>query len=86
MLPHPQGVVCEHVTIYCVKVCSLLRTLTVVEIEISIPALYRTLTTDVNEMLSRSQPPSVDDVEYLLDEAENPFEVDERLEELASEL
>ncbi|AEH35606.1 hypothetical protein [Halopiger xanaduensis] len=44
------------------------------------------VTTDVSEMLSRSQPPSVDDVEQLLDEAENPFEVDERLEELASEL
>ncbi|CCQ35172.1 hypothetical protein HLRTI_002296 [Halorhabdus tiamatea SARL4B] len=44
------------------------------------------VTTDVSEMLSRSQPPSVEDVEHLLDEAENPFEVDERLEELASEL
>jgi len=44
------------------------------------------ITTDVSEMLSRSQPPSVDDVEQLLDEAENPFEVDERLEELANEL
>jgi len=37
-------------------------------------------------MLSRSQPPSVDEVEQLLDDAENPFEVDERLEELANEL
>ncbi|QRY26069.1 hypothetical protein [Halobacterium sp. BOL4-2] len=44
------------------------------------------VTTDVNEMLSRSQPASVDEVEQLLDEAENPFEVDERLEELANEL
>jgi hypothetical protein len=44
------------------------------------------VTTDVNEMLSRSQPPSVGDVEQLLGEAENPFEIDERLEELASEL
>ncbi|QAY21828.1 hypothetical protein [Halorubrum ezzemoulense] len=44
------------------------------------------VTTDVNEMLNRSQPPSVDEVEQLLDEAENPFEVDERLEELANEL
>ncbi|WP_226042478.1 hypothetical protein [Natrinema sp. DC36] len=44
------------------------------------------ITTDVNEMLSRSQPPSVNEVEHLLDEAENPFEVDERLEELAGEL
>jgi hypothetical protein len=44
------------------------------------------VTTDVSEMLSRSQPPSVDEVEQLLDEADNPFEVDERLEELAHEL
>ncbi|MFP8953120.1 hypothetical protein ACLI4Z_09140 [Natrialbaceae archaeon A-arb3/5] len=44
------------------------------------------VTTDVSEMLSRSQPPSVDDVEQLLDEAENPFEVNERLEQLVSEL
>ena len=44
------------------------------------------VTTNVSEMLSRSQPPSVDDVEQLLDEAKNPFEVDERLEELADEL
>ena len=44
------------------------------------------ITTDVNEMLSRSQPPSADDVEQLLDEAQDPFEVDERLEELADEL
>ena len=44
------------------------------------------VTTDVSEMLRRSQPPSVGKVEQLLDEAENPFEVDERLEELASEL
>ena len=44
------------------------------------------VTTDVSEILSRSQPPSVGDVEQLLDEAENPFEVDERLAELADEL
>jgi hypothetical protein len=44
------------------------------------------VTTDVSEMLNRSQPPSVDDVEQLLDEAENPFEVDERLQELADKL
>ena len=44
------------------------------------------VTTDVSEMLSQSQPPSVGEVEQILDEAENPFEVDERLEELASEL
>jgi len=37
-------------------------------------------------MLSRSQPPSVAEVEELLEEAKNPFEVDERLEELADEL
>jgi len=44
------------------------------------------VTTDVSKMLSRSQPPSIGEVEQLLAEAENPFEVDERLEELASEL
>ncbi|PHQ38251.1 hypothetical protein DJ69_12940 [Halorubrum persicum] len=44
------------------------------------------VTTDVSKMLSRSQPPSIEEVEQLLGEAENPFEVDERLEELASEL
>jgi hypothetical protein len=44
------------------------------------------VTADVSEMLSRSQPPSVDEVERLLREAENPFELYERLEELASEL
>ncbi|MYL17502.1 hypothetical protein GLW36_12720 [Halorubrum terrestre] len=44
------------------------------------------VTTDVREILSRSQPPSVRDVKQLLDEAENPFVVDERLEELADEL
>ncbi len=44
------------------------------------------VTTDVNEMLGRSQPPSVDEVERFLVEAENPFEVDERLADLASEL
>jgi len=37
-------------------------------------------------MLSRSQPPSVDDVEQLLDKAKSPFDLDERLAELASEL
>jgi hypothetical protein len=44
------------------------------------------VTTDVSEMLSRSQPPSVDDVEQLLDKAKSPFDLDERLAELASEL
>ncbi|WP_336358916.1 hypothetical protein [Haloarcula sp. CGMCC 1.6347] len=44
------------------------------------------VTADVSEMLSRSQPPSVDDVEQLLDAAENPFTVDERLAELAADL
>jgi len=44
------------------------------------------VTSDVSEMLSRSQPPSVREVEQLLDKAENPFEVDERLEELADKL
>jgi hypothetical protein len=44
------------------------------------------ITSDVSEMLARSHPPSVDEVERLLDGAENPFEVDERLEELANEL
>jgi len=44
------------------------------------------VTTDVSEMLSRSQPPSVDDVEQLLDKAKSPFDLDERLAELADEL
>jgi hypothetical protein len=44
------------------------------------------VTADVSEMLSRSQPPSVAEVERLLREAENPFELYERLEELASKL
>ena len=44
------------------------------------------VTSDVQSALERSQPPSVDDVEQLLDEAENPFEVEERLKELAEEL
>ena len=44
------------------------------------------VTIDVSETLSRSQPPSTEDVEQLLNEAENPFKIDERLEELADEL
>ncbi len=44
------------------------------------------VTSDVEETLSRSQPPSVDEVKRLLDEAESLFEVDERLAELADEL
>ena len=43
-------------------------------------------TNDVTETLARSQPPSVDEVQRLLEEAEDPFEVDERLEELADKL
>ena len=44
------------------------------------------ITDDVTETLPRSRPPSVDEVKRLLEEAEDPFEVDERLEELAEEL
>jgi hypothetical protein len=44
------------------------------------------ITSDVEETLSQSQPPEVDEVEQLLDEAESPFKIDERLEELAGEL
>jgi hypothetical protein len=44
------------------------------------------VTSDVEETLSRSQPPNVDEVEQLLDEAENPFEINKRLTELAEEL
>lgn len=44
------------------------------------------VTRDVKETLARSQPPSVDEVEQLLYSAEDPFEVDERLAELAKEL
>ncbi|ACV12083.1 conserved hypothetical protein [Halorhabdus utahensis DSM 12940] len=41
---------------------------------------------DVKEALSRSQPSTVDEVEQLLEEAEDPFKVDERLAEIADEL
>ncbi|WP_121821036.1 hypothetical protein [Halostella salina] len=44
------------------------------------------VTSDVEETLSRSQPPSVDEVKQLLEEADDPFKVDERLAELADEL
>ena len=44
------------------------------------------VTSDVAETLARSQPPSVDEVERLLDAADDPFTVDERLAELADEL
>jgi hypothetical protein len=44
------------------------------------------VTRNVEETLSRSQPPSADEVEGLLDKAESPFEIDERLAELADEL
>ncbi|WP_436936507.1 hypothetical protein [Halovenus marina] len=43
-------------------------------------------TSDVQETLTRSQPPSVDEVQRLLEEAEDPFRVDERLADLADEL
>jgi hypothetical protein len=44
------------------------------------------ITSDVEETLSQSQPPSVGEVEKLLAEAENPFKLEERLAELAEEL
>jgi hypothetical protein len=44
------------------------------------------VTNNVEETLSRSQPPTVGEVEGLLDETESPFKVDERLAELADEL
>jgi hypothetical protein len=44
------------------------------------------VTTDIGETLSRSQPPNVDEVEKLLEEADDPFKIDERLAELADEL
>jgi hypothetical protein len=44
------------------------------------------VTTEVQETLGRSQPPTVDEVETLIAKSEDPFEVDERLEELAGEL
>jgi len=44
------------------------------------------ITNDVEEMLSQSQPPGVDEVEDLITAAKNPFRVEERLEELAEEL
>ena len=44
------------------------------------------VTSDVTEALARSQPPTLDEVERLLEAAERPFDVDERLEELADEL
>ncbi|GAB6860215.1 hypothetical protein ACFR97_12110 [Haloplanus litoreus] len=43
-------------------------------------------TAEVAETLDRSRPPSVEEVEELLEEAENPFEIEERLAELAEEL
>jgi hypothetical protein len=44
------------------------------------------ITSEVNEVLGRSHPPTVDRVEQLLRQAENPFKLSERLEELAGEL
>jgi len=43
-------------------------------------------TNKVQTMLASSQPPNVEDVERLIDAAKSPFEVDERLAELAEEL
>jgi len=43
-------------------------------------------TQQIEETLAQSQPPRVDKVERLLDEAENPFEIEERLADLAEEL
>lgn len=44
------------------------------------------LTNDVKTTLNRSLPPSVDEVTYLLEAAESPFEIDERLTEIADKL
>ena len=44
------------------------------------------ITNDVQAMLASSQPPDVEEVERLIEAAESPFEVDERLAELAEEL
>ncbi|UPM45332.1 hypothetical protein [Halocatena salina] len=44
------------------------------------------ITNDVTGMLDQSQPPTVEEVKRLLDETENPFELNERLAELATEL
>ena len=44
------------------------------------------ITSEVKATLARSRPPVVDEVERLLEEAESPFEVGERLAELAGEL
>jgi hypothetical protein len=43
-------------------------------------------TNEVKETVASSQPPSVEEVERLLEEAENPFKIEERLAELASDL
>jgi hypothetical protein len=43
-------------------------------------------TQQIEETLAQSQPPSVEEVEKLLDEAEDPFEIEERLADLAEEL
>lgn len=44
------------------------------------------ITNDVKTTLDRSLPPSVDEVIRLLEAAESPFEIDERMAELADEL
>ncbi|AWB28450.1 hypothetical protein [Halococcoides cellulosivorans] len=44
------------------------------------------VTSNVEETLAQSRPPSITEVEELLEAAEKPFDIDERLEKLASEL
>jgi hypothetical protein len=44
------------------------------------------VTTEIEDTLSRSQPPGVDEVEQLIEAAENPFKLEDRLAELAEEL
>lgn len=43
-------------------------------------------TLEIKQTLEKTEPPAVKKVERLLTEAEDPFEIDERLEELAEEL
>ncbi|WP_323676880.1 hypothetical protein [Halorubellus sp. PRR65] len=44
------------------------------------------ITSSVTETIEQSRPPKVEEVQRLIDDAENPFKIDERLEELAGEL
>jgi hypothetical protein len=44
------------------------------------------ITSEIKDTLSQSQPPSVDEVEQLIEDAEDPFKIEERLAELAVEL